>query len=55
MFGLGIAVAVSVSPDTDRPGFYRCEAVPASTMLVYGYSFLRRIGATFLRCREGIG
>ncbi len=28
-----IGVAVSVTPDTYRPGFYRREAVPAQTML----------------------
>ena len=25
-------MAVSVDSDTDRPGFHRCEAVPAYTM-----------------------
>jgi len=50
-----IAVAVSVSPDTDRPGLYRQGAVPASSMLWLNYSILRHRWATILRCREGIG
>ena len=29
---IGIAVAVSASPDTDRPGFYRRKAGPAQAM-----------------------
>lgn len=50
----GIAVAVSVFSDTDRPGFHRREAVPAQTMR-NGLQLSLPHEATFLRCREGIG
>ena len=47
-------MAVSVSSDTDRPGFHRREAVPAQTMRKVLQLSPSPV-ATFLRCREGIG